>query len=396
MRRKKMSNLRSLMLIGIVLSMIFGGCTTGTPLPPTATPTEEPTATPTPTATPVTAAFVDYEGEELAFRYPEDWTFSDLGTALLIVSEEELLEGSAEVYGGMVMIRTGEDTGDLEEVARLLIDQFEWEGDLQEVAAPTEISINGREGLLMSVQGTGEGDDLETYLLSAVIEAEEQQLYYLATSPAHLAPDYEAIFLAILESIVITPPPPTATPEPDTATSGELAEQVAALWSLSGQLSFAAILHARPDSEAMVEGYLQNVQTLADYLEIEIPELYEVTGESTEDEAAALNYLLNEAGPVLADYAADNFGEEGVGLVNLAVKSTLATLLYVQEEGVAVEDSTNASLYEGIESAAIKSGLPEELYAPLLEAIEEERSWDEVTGAVLTLQSEVTDYLLAQ
>ncbi|MFZ6029478.1 MAG: hypothetical protein ACOYYS_17335 [Chloroflexota bacterium] len=186
---------------------------------------------------------------------------------------------------------------------------------------------------------------------------------------------------------------PTATTEPTatSSTAGEISPNLV-LWRLSSNLSMLAVGRAEGVSEDVVERMSANNQIMADYLGIELPPLFESSGDKVNDSAAAIHYLLDEAGPVLQAYAEKNLGEAEGQQVALAVKSMLATLLYLPPaEGK--DTSLNDSLYTGIEKAATNAGLPEELYQPVLDAMAAGLPYEDVKNSIFAMHKAVAEYL---
>ncbi|MEM7028790.1 MAG: VCBS repeat-containing protein, partial [Chloroflexota bacterium] len=167
------------------------------------------------------------------------------------------------------------------------------------------------------------------------------------------------------------------------------------LWRLTSKLSLSAIVWSEGSSAETIADTMEEVELFADYLGVALPPLFEQTGDTPADNAAAVNYLLNEAGDVLSTFASETYGTEAAQMVTLAIKSRLAVLLYVQPDSGGLESgSMNEAIYRGVADAGERSGLPVAVYQPFLDAVEAGEEWKAVRDLVFDMDEVVVTFLL--
>jgi hypothetical protein len=198
------------------------------------------------------------------------------------------------------------------------------------------------------------------------------------------------------DSILPTPaesPQTTAPPDAAPLTSPELATPTAPTpaerrlaWQAMSKWSLAAAIHAKGLPQSPEAPILEEARAAAAKLGLELPELPQ-TARPENLEAAVIEGLRGELGVGLRNTFANRFGEAEGAVADLALRSHLLLLTY------SPRDADASLLAESLRKAGEASGLPAELWSPLVKLIEERGSFVDVRQAVFDLQRRVEAHL---
>ena len=175
----------------------------------------------------------------------------------------------------------------------------------------------------------------------------------------------------VTPEMVIATPAPMVEPSPDIQpTPIVMVEQPAqpaspdytklAAWRVGSSLGLAAALRIQGGVEEQAILSFEDARLIAEALGLGHLSFPDAMGDFATDGAAVLRYILEDEDEI-ASQLSQTYGEEHSQLYTLGVKSALVAVLYNTED-----ISLNDSLIVGIESAGNASGLPKELWTPLL------------------------------
>jgi hypothetical protein len=208
-----------------------------------------------------------------------------------------------------------------------------------------------------------------------------------------------------VENSIESPPPPTLeqpeleAPPADTEaqtvsatsegepTPQEVSSQRAA-WLLGSKLSMAALandLGAAPDE---VPAWFQEARAMAELLQTSVADLpprAEATSKPTASRQV-LSYLLDQ-GKQIGGQLAEQKGDDHAALFEVAMKSNLLLVLY--KPGSTAVGHISAA----IEKAGPRSGVPADLWQPLLDTLSADSPQAAVRTAVKQMHAEVDHHL---
>jgi hypothetical protein len=131
---------------------------------------------------------------------------------------------------------------------------------------------------------------------------------------------------------------------------------------------------------------LDEAVAAANKLEVELPPL-PTSEQSGALEATVIEGLRGESAVALTSAMANRFGSAEAALADLAVRSHLLLLTYSPRSG----DATLQA--EALRRAAEGSGLPAQVWEPLVKLLEERAPFDAVKRAALELDGRVANHL---
>jgi hypothetical protein len=134
-------------------------------------------------------------------------------------------------------------------------------------------------------------------------------------------------------------------------------------WMFGRKLALGALARTNPAAGSAGQSAMESAQTLARALDASLPPFPPLTRNKAKDTAAAIHYLLEDAGRPLALHLRVKFGADHAALFELAVKAQLLSLLY------APGDETSKGLATSLERLATAAGLPEAMVAPVAKAV---------------------------
>jgi len=159
-----------------------------------------------------------------------------------------------------------------------------------------------------------------------------------------------------------------------------------ATWQMCSKWSMAVALQAKGRDMDSFGERLEQAKYGARLLEVQLPEL--PTHEQGVDRLAAnLVYLLEDAGPQLADELNQRYDGEHASLAELATKTHILLLSYTPTS------TRLMPVVTAIRQAAESSGLPESVWRELIDLLEARADFSEVKAAIFQLHKEATAYL---
>jgi hypothetical protein len=177
----------------------------------------------------------------------------------------------------------------------------------------------------------------------------------------------------------------TVEVEPRGAVSPKLRQ---AVWILGSRLSLAALAHDRRMAANSVPTWLDEARSACQVLGTSVAELPEpaVQNDPAPASQQVIRYLLDQGQRIGPDLS-KRFGPKQSALFEVALKSNL--LLFLYSPG---SDATT-SISAAIVRAAPTAELPDILWYPLIERVNNRASLDEVRTAVRTMHRDVDSYL---
>jgi len=163
-----------------------------------------------------------------------------------------------------------------------------------------------------------------------------------------------------------------------------------AAWLLGSKLSLATVAHDRGWATEKVAALMDEARQAADALGTTFMPLptHPPMGENQTTMSNAHRYLLQQGQQIWQDLATTH-GLDHAALFEMAVKSNVLLVLY--EPGGSAANAISAAIAQ----SAPRSGIPEDLWRPLLAAIAKKAPPDELHDAVRRMHMEV-DHLLVQ
>lgn len=159
-------------------------------------------------------------------------------------------------------------------------------------------------------------------------------------------------------------------------------------WLLGSKLSLAVLANDRGAPADDVAKWFGDSHTLATLLGTTVSDLPQPPPNANvnSDPEQALNYLFSQGQQVGRDLANFN-GDDHAALFELAVKSNILLALY--QPNAPVVDA----LAEALKQAGERSGLPVELWQPLLDALDAHATRSDVHDAVFRLHADADRFL---
>jgi hypothetical protein len=185
-----------------------------------------------------------------------------------------------------------------------------------------------------------------------------------------------------------TPVSATVDVAPQSAAPVALPKVRRAVWTLGSRLSLAALAHDRRMAANRIPTWLDEAQSACKLLGTTVPELPEpaAAGDTSLASRQVIDYLLSQ-GQRIGRELAKQYGPEQAALFEVALKSNLLMLLYSPGSDATTSIST------AIVRAAPKAELPDILWYPLVERMNNKASLDDVRTAVRKMHSDVDGYL---
>jgi hypothetical protein len=181
-----------------------------------------------------------------------------------------------------------------------------------------------------------------------------------------------------------------ATPVSATADTppGNVFDSHRAAWHLGSRLSLAALASDRRLAANNVPIWFEDAKAAAKLLGTSITDLPEPAAADDKSliSSQAFDYLVTKAKPIGRDIAKQH-GPEDAALFEIAIKSNLLLLMYTPEA------PAGNSIAAAILQAAPKAKLPDELWKPLVEALNKQAPQSDVRTAVRTMHVNVDRYL---
>jgi hypothetical protein len=202
------------------------------------------------------------------------------------------------------------------------------------------------------------------------------------------------------DSILPTPPESPGTSGPESGESPASTDSSAPTqptpssaerrlaWQAVSKWTLAAAIYAKGLPRSPHAPILEESTGAARELGIELPQL-PTTARQDDLEAAMIEGLRGELAVALRNALATRFGEEAGAAADLAVRSHLLLLTYSPRDA-------DASLQaEGLRRAGDASGLPPEIWTPLVTLVEQRAPFLEVRQAVFDLHRGAEAHLAA-
>ena len=202
----------------------------------------------------------------------------------------------------------------------------------------------------------------------------------------------------VTPEIINTAPAPTVEPSPDIQPTPTLTveqpDQPPALdyskfaaWRVGSSLGLAAALRIQGGVEDQAIPFFEDARVIAEALGLGQLNFPDAVGDFATDGAAMLRYILDDEDEIALQLS-QTYGEEHSQLYTLGVKSALVAVLYNTED-----ISLNDSLIAGIESAGNASGLPKELWTPLLTEMRQLSPYEAVKQEMFETHRRIGQYL---
>ncbi len=159
-----------------------------------------------------------------------------------------------------------------------------------------------------------------------------------------------------------------------------------ATWVMAGKIGLAASAAIQNADPQAVNNVMRDANQIANFLEIELPELPQKKGTPASYGATVLHYLLNDLGPATRTIEGKH-GQPAAALMEMGVKSYILTTMYDPKGDIGL------SIADVIESRAKRAQLPREIDDALLTAIRSQASYEVVKKELLAMHQQVRAFL---
>ena len=156
-------------------------------------------------------------------------------------------------------------------------------------------------------------------------------------------------------------------------------------WLIGDNLSLGSLVYAQGADPKDVATYLDKAKGLGANVGIVLPELPANGVDETATLTEIVHYLIAGDGWKLGDTVAQNLGKQAAILFEVAIKSNLLLMLYDPGDDHGIANIITARL-DGV--------LPRELWGPAVDAITAKKSADDVSTAVVTMDTDISNYLI--
>lgn len=182
--------------------------------------------------------------------------------------------------------------------------------------------------------------------------------------------------------------PAASQPQSAVPTASSAMTPTRAAWLLGSRMSLAALAHDRGIAAQNVPVWFADAKSASTFLGTSIDELPEPAAADDTSPASrqAINYLLVN-GQRIGRELAKQQGTEQSAIFEIALKSNLLLLLYTP--GTSAGDS----IATAISKAAPQAKLPDELWQPLVDALNKRMSQTDVRSAVRKMHGDIERYL---
>jgi hypothetical protein len=140
----------------------------------------------------------------ISMTYPENWIYEEGGEQVIFATSEEIISG-AEFETGAAMVLIGsplEDMLSVEEMVEMMLSELPFEDmELSDVKPRT---IGEQRGILVTFQGTPEGEDIALRGFLAATELKGRGYLFFAVSALDEWCDYEPVLETMLDSVQFT------------------------------------------------------------------------------------------------------------------------------------------------------------------------------------------------
>jgi hypothetical protein len=158
----------------------------------------------------------------------------------------------------------------------------------------------------------------------------------------------------------------------------------AASWLLGSKLSLGLLLKSR-GGEELGNKMLTQAETFAQMLGLQITPFAPTGKTDSEILAETTHYLIKGDGAQLGAALSSKFDESHGILFEIAIKSNLAILLYIPGD--------DFGLAGIIQDRCTRINLPEELWTPVVNAMQQKQDQDTVKSLIFKMHDDVARYL---
>ena len=156
-------------------------------------------------------------------------------------------------------------------------------------------------------------------------------------------------------------------------------------WLIGDNLSLGSLVYAQGADPKDVATYLDKAKGLGANVGIVLPDLPVKGADETATLTDVIHYLIAGDGWKLGDTVTQNLGKPAAILFEVAIKSNLLLVLYEPGDDHGIGNIITARL-DGL--------LPRELWGPAVDAITAKASADDVSTAVVTMHTDISNFLL--
>lgn len=160
-----------------------------------------------------------------------------------------------------------------------------------------------------------------------------------------------------------------------------------AIWQMGWKLGLATLGQAQGADPSAVDGLFEESRAYAEALGVQLPALPEAYPNSPRDMAHSIHYMLKEVGDDVGGKLKNRYGPRSEALFELALKSTLALILY------GPDDDLGQVFAEVIERSGRESGLPASVYSSLVQKIRLRKPYKEVKEGIIALNDLVMGWI---
>jgi hypothetical protein len=161
------------------------------------------------------------------------------------------------------------------------------------------------------------------------------------------------------------------------------------LWEMTTTVALAALGRSEGAPPELVERMFSKSVVIARSMDLKLAVIPEESADKATTRAHILHYLLHEVGETLAEEIGSSYGPSTTALMELALKSSIALLLYSPEDPTKMSQS----LADAMARSGQAAGLPPELWRDSVALMKKGSPYEEVKARIGRLHREVADYL---
>jgi hypothetical protein len=160
------------------------------------------------------------------------------------------------------------------------------------------------------------------------------------------------------------------------------------VWIVGGRLGLAALVYFRNTGD--YKKFFDEAKSRAKEIDLDIPDFPPRPAKSTDGLLAMLEYFSKGDGARLGQQVAKKYGVYHATLYDVSSRLFHVPLIYDLDPALARD-----KLVEGMRRNLVRINMPEKLWKPLVQAVADKKSFEDVRAAVIQMNSDVLDYLVA-
>jgi hypothetical protein len=153
-----------------------------------------------PPATPSTRS-VEFQGERIRLRHPDNWKASVQGTNIALAPEGGVIGGNL-AYGMIIDVFKPQGARNLDQATAQLLDDLKRGNPAMQISrSRVQTRLDGRPAMLSELLNDSPAGGQETDVVVTLLLSNTELLYFVAVAPSKDLPQYRSAFDSILSSV---------------------------------------------------------------------------------------------------------------------------------------------------------------------------------------------------